>query len=73
MAAHIRGLYDSRKAFTEVLCDDKIKIALRNKVRAVERRYKQGEEVFYRREGDSQATCGAVQRLLLETNVLYTS
>ena len=52
VAAHIQALYSGRKAFMEALCDDRIRKALRHKVRAVERRFMQGEQVYYRREGD---------------------
>ena len=52
VAAHIQGLYSGRKAFMEAVCDDRIRKALRHKVRAVERRFMQGEQVYYRREGD---------------------
>ena len=52
VAAHINALYAVRKAFTEVKCDEKVRKVLRHKVRAVERTYKAGEEVFFRRDGD---------------------
>ena len=53
VATHIQALYSSRRAFTTALCDDRIRSALRHKVRAVERQFQQGEEVFFQREGDS--------------------
>ena len=53
VATHIKAMCTARKAFTTALCDDRIRAALRHKVRAVERPFQQGEEVFYRREGDS--------------------
>ena len=52
VAAHINALYAGKKAFTEVQCDEKVRKALRHKVRAVERTYKAGEQVFFRRDGD---------------------
>ena len=52
VAAHITAMYAGRKAFTEAQYDEKVRKALRHKVRAVERRYVSGEQVFYRREGD---------------------
>lgn len=54
VAAHITAMYAGRKAFTEVLYDEKVRKALRHKVRAVERRYTSGEQVFYRRDGDKK-------------------
>jgi hypothetical protein len=52
VAAHINALYAGRKAFAEVQCEEKVRRALRHKVRAVERRYEAGEKVYYRRDGD---------------------
>ena len=52
VAAHINALYAGRKAFTEVQCDEKVRKALRHKVRAVERTYTTREQVFFRRDGD---------------------
>ena len=54
VAAHITAMYAGRKAFTEAMYDEKIRKALRHKVRAVERRYISGEQVFYRRDGDKK-------------------
>ena len=71
LSAHIRGLYDGRRAFTEVLCDDKIRTALRNKVRAAERHFRQGEEVFYRRDGDSHMWRGPATVLGNKGSVFY--
>ena len=52
VAAHINALYAGRKAFAEVQCEEKVRRALRHKVRAVERLYEAGEKVYYRRDGD---------------------
>ena len=54
VAAHITAMYAGRKAFTEAMYDEKVRKALRHKVRAVERRYTSGEQVFYRRDGDKK-------------------
>ena len=45
---HIQAIQAGRKAFTEALCDEKIRRALRHKVRAVEKVFEHGESVFYR-------------------------
>jgi hypothetical protein len=52
VAEHIQALNAGRKAFTESLCDNKIRQALRHRVRAVEKHFAQGEAVYYRRDGD---------------------
>ena len=52
LAAHINAMYAGRKAFSEAQCDEKIRRALRHKVRAVERRYNAVEEVFSKQDGD---------------------
>ena len=52
VAAHINALYAGRRAFMEAQCDEKIRQALRHKVRAVEKHYVSGEQVFYKRDGD---------------------
>ena len=52
VAAHINAMYGARKEFMAAQCDEKIRRALRHKVRAVERRYLSGEEVYYKRDSD---------------------
>ena len=63
VAAHINALYAGRKAFAEAQCDEKIRKALRHKVRAVERTYKQGEKVYYRRDTDKARWRGPARAL----------
>ena len=58
VAAHINALYAGRRAFMEAQCDEKIRKALRHKVRAVEKHYISGEQVFYKRDGDKAAWRG---------------
>ena len=58
LAAHITAMYAGRKAFSEAMCDEKVRKALRHKVRAVERTYEAGEQVYYRRDGDKAAWRG---------------
>ena len=55
---HIQAIQAGRKAFTEALCDEKIRRALQHKVCAVEKIFKHGESVFYRREGDKLESRG---------------
>ena len=58
LVTHITALHAGRKAFMEVLYDEKLQKALRHNVRAVDRAYEQGEEVYCRRDGDKAAWCG---------------
>ena len=71
VAAHINALYAGRKAFAEVQCEEKVRIALRHKVRAVERRYEAGEKVYYRRDGDKAAWRGPATVLGNKGSVHY--
>ena len=50
-AKHINTLYASRKAFIDTEADERIRRALRTKVRAAEQMYMNGDIVFYKREG----------------------
>ena len=58
VAAHITAMYAGRKTFTEAMYDSKVRKALRHKVRAVERRYVNGEQVFYRRDSQRKEWMG---------------
>lgn len=79
VVAHISALHRSRIAFTEQMCDQKVRTALRHKVRAVERTYGAGEKVYYRRDGDKAewrglsiviGNCGSVHYLVHQGNVI---
>ena len=50
-AKHLDTLHASRKAFIETEANERIRRALRTKVRAAEQRYLNGDLVFYKREG----------------------
>ena len=52
VAAHINAMHGARKEFMVAQCDKKIRRVLRHKVRAVERSYKAGEEVYYKGDSD---------------------
>ena len=52
VASHINAIYAGRKAFSEAMCDEKIRRDLRHRVRAVERNYRAGESVYYKRYSD---------------------
>ena len=50
-AKHLNTLHASRKAFTDTEANERIRCALRTKVRAAEQIYANGDMVFYKREG----------------------
>ena len=47
---HLNALHGARKAFIQTEADERIKRALRNKVRASEQEFENGDRVFYKRE-----------------------
>ena len=49
-AQHLNALHGACKAFIQTEADEKIRRALRNKVRASERVFENGDRVFYKRE-----------------------
>ena len=50
-AEHLNALHAARKAFIQMEADERIRRALRNKVRASEQVFENGDRVFYKREG----------------------
>lgn len=50
-AKHLNALHDTRKAFIQTEADERIRRALRSKVRASERIFENGDQVFNKREG----------------------
>ena len=50
-AKHLNTLHASRKAFIDTEANERIRRALRTKVRAAEQIYTSGDMVFYKREG----------------------
>jgi hypothetical protein len=50
-AEHVNALHSARHAFIKSESDERIRRALRHKVRASEERYENGDRVFYKREG----------------------
>ena len=49
-ADHLNALHAARKAFIQTEADERIRRALRNKVRASEQVFENGDRVFYKRE-----------------------
>ena len=50
-ASHLNALHSARREFIKANASEKIRRALRSKVRAAEQRYDNGDKVFYKREG----------------------
>ena len=50
-AKHLNALHAARKAFIQTEADERIRRALRNKVRASEQVFENGDKVFYKLEG----------------------
>ncbi|CAG2239162.1 unnamed protein product [Mytilus edulis] len=50
-AKHLNTLHETRKAYIQTEADERIRRALRSKVRAAEQVYENGDMVFYKREG----------------------
>jgi hypothetical protein len=51
LAKHLNALHASRRAFIQSESDERIRRALRGKVRASEQRFTNGELVYYKRQG----------------------
>ena len=54
LAKHLCILHDARKAFMQSESDERIRRALRNRIRTSEAVYQRGDKVFYKREGRQQ-------------------
>ena len=50
-AKHLNALHAARKIFIQTVADARVRRALRNKVRASEQIFENGNRVFYKREG----------------------
>ena len=50
-AQHLNALHDARKAYIQTETDERIRRALRGKVRAAEETYVNGDAVYYKQEG----------------------
>ena len=51
IAQHLNTLHEVRRAYIQTEANERIRRALRAKVRAAEQIYKNGDTVFYKREG----------------------
>lgn len=54
LAKHLNALHMARRAFIESEADERIRRALRAKVRAAEEIFRHGDRVFYKREESSK-------------------
>ena len=54
LVQHLNSLHAARKAFTASEADERIRRALRGKVRAAEHTYKSGDSVYYKRDANNR-------------------
>ena len=54
LASHLNALHAARQAFIQSEADERIRRALRSKVRASEQVYENGDRVFYKRDGQER-------------------
>ena len=54
LAKHLNALHSARKAFIESEANERVRRALRGKVRASEQRYNHGDLVYYKRDGSER-------------------
>lgn len=54
LAKHLNSLHASRLAFIKTDADERIRRALRNRIRAAEETYRNGDKVFYKRDGQEK-------------------
>ena len=69
-AEHINYLHECRKAFIACEADERIRRALRNRIRASEEIYHSGERVFYKREA-SERWMGPAKVLFQDGKVVF--
>ena len=50
-AQHLNTLHEARRAYIQTEANERIRRALRTKIRAAEQIYQNGDTVFYKREG----------------------
>lgn len=50
-AKHLNALHETRKAYIQTEADERLRRALRSKIRAAEQVYENGDLVFYKRDG----------------------
>lgn len=50
-ASHINALHQARRVFMESKANERIRRALRSKIRAAEEKYENGDLVYYKGEG----------------------
>ena len=54
VAEHITAMYAGRKAFAEVQCDEQTRRTFRHRVRAVEKVFSSGSNVYYKHDGQER-------------------
>ena len=54
LAKHINALHSSRQAFIKSESDERVRRALRHKIRASEQKFNNGDRVYYKRQGSEK-------------------
>lgn len=54
LARHLNGLHSARRAFVETETDERIRRALRCKIRSSDQNFENGDRVYYKREGQEK-------------------
>ena len=67
---HLNALYGARKAFIQTEANERIRKALRNKVRASEQVFENGDRVFYKRKG-KERWLGPEKVVFQDGNVVF--
>ena len=69
-ARHLKALSSARKAYTEAETSEKIKRALRGRIRSYEKKYEVGQTVFYKRDS-SEKWLGPAKILIQDGSVSF--
>ena len=54
VASHLNALHSARRAYIEVESSEKVRRALKHKIRANATNFRMGEKVFYKRNGNNK-------------------
>jgi hypothetical protein len=70
LVKHLNSLHAAREAFIESEADERVRRALRSKIRASERKYNHGDRVYYKRE-NSERWLGPAKVIFQDGKVVF--
>ena len=70
LAKHLNALHSARKAFIKSEADERVRRALRTKMRSAEQRYEHGDIVYYKRE-DSERWLGPAKVVFQDNKIIF--